>query len=157
MRFYTGQHQYYCGIDLHARTMYLCVLKHESGEVVLHRNLRCEPDAFLQAIAPCREDLVVGIKCIFCWHWRHHPLSPRPGLPFLRPAREEPEVLGRQGHRHLLNKIGNAHLKWAYSEAAVLFLQKKPPGQRLINRLRLGFLHYAQLLEAGLRFQIRLR
>ncbi len=33
-------------------------------------------------------------------------------------------------------KIGNAHLKWAYSEAAVLFLQKNPPGQRLINRLR---------------------
>jgi transposase len=69
MRFYTGQHQYYCGIDLHARTMYLCVLKHESGEVVLHRNLRCEPDAFLQAVAPFREDLVVGIECIFCWYW----------------------------------------------------------------------------------------
>jgi len=33
-------------------------------------------------------------------------------------------------------KIGNAHLKWAYSEAAVLFLQKNPRGQRLINRLR---------------------
>jgi transposase len=33
-------------------------------------------------------------------------------------------------------KIGNAHLKWAYSEAAVLFLQKNPPGQKLINRLR---------------------
>jgi len=33
-------------------------------------------------------------------------------------------------------KIGNAHLKWAYSEAAVLFLQKNPPGQRLIGRLR---------------------
>ena len=23
MRFYTQQHQFYCGIDLHARTMYL--------------------------------------------------------------------------------------------------------------------------------------
>ena len=33
-------------------------------------------------------------------------------------------------------KIGNAHLKWAYSEAAVLFLQKNPPGQRLLNRIR---------------------
>jgi len=26
MRFYTGQHQHYCGVDLHARTMYLCTL-----------------------------------------------------------------------------------------------------------------------------------
>ena len=50
MRFYTGQHRYYCGIDLHARTMYLCILDHEGGKVVLHRNLRCEPDAFLRAI-----------------------------------------------------------------------------------------------------------
>ena len=26
MRFYTKPHQFYCGIDLHARTMYLCIL-----------------------------------------------------------------------------------------------------------------------------------
>jgi hypothetical protein len=25
MRFYTKQHQFYCGIDLHARTMYCSV------------------------------------------------------------------------------------------------------------------------------------
>ncbi|MDP2859705.1 MAG: IS110 family transposase [Bacillota bacterium] len=69
MRFYTGQHRYYCGIDLHARTMYLCILEHETGKVVLHRNLRCEPDLFLQAIAPYRDDLLVGVECIFCWYW----------------------------------------------------------------------------------------
>lgn len=69
MRFYTGQHRYYCGIDLHARTMYLCILDHEGGKVVLHRNLRCEPDAFLRAIEPYRDDLVVGVECIFCWYW----------------------------------------------------------------------------------------
>ncbi len=69
MRFYTGQHRYYCGIDLHARTMYVCILDHEDGKVVLHRNMRCEPDRFLQAIAPYRDDLVVGVECIFCWYW----------------------------------------------------------------------------------------
>ena len=26
MRFYTQQHQHYCGVDLHTRTMYLCIL-----------------------------------------------------------------------------------------------------------------------------------
>jgi hypothetical protein len=26
MRFYAKQHQFYCGIGLHARTMYLCIL-----------------------------------------------------------------------------------------------------------------------------------
>jgi len=32
-------------------------------------------------------------------------------------------------------KIGNAHLKWAFSEAAVLFLRKNPEGQKSFSRL----------------------
>ena len=33
------------------------------------------------------------------------------------------------------SKIGNVHLKWAFSEAAVLFLRNNPAGQRLVRRL----------------------
>jgi Transposase len=69
MRFYTHQHRYYCGIDLHARTMYLCILDNETGEVLMHRNIRTEPERFLRAVAPYRDDLVVGVECIFCWYW----------------------------------------------------------------------------------------
>ena len=36
MRFYAKQHNYYCGIDLHARTMYVCALD-STGQVVLHK------------------------------------------------------------------------------------------------------------------------
>jgi transposase len=32
-------------------------------------------------------------------------------------------------------KLGNAYLKWAFSEAAVLFLRNNPPGQKLLVRL----------------------
>jgi transposase len=32
-------------------------------------------------------------------------------------------------------KIGNAHLKWAFSEAATLFLRNNPHGQKLLTRL----------------------
>jgi transposase len=32
-------------------------------------------------------------------------------------------------------KIGNAHLKWAFSEAATLFLRNNPQGQKLLARL----------------------
>jgi len=32
-------------------------------------------------------------------------------------------------------KIGNAHLKWAFSEAATLFLRNNPEGQKLLSRL----------------------
>lgn len=81
MRFYTVSHKYYCGIDLHTQVMYLCILNHE-GEVVLHRNLKSEPQAFLSAIAPYREDLVVGAECIFCWYWLAD-LCAREGIRFV--------------------------------------------------------------------------
>ena len=51
MRFCTQAHQFYCGIDLHARTMYLCILDPQ-GEVQLHRNLTTTPEAFLKAVSP---------------------------------------------------------------------------------------------------------
>ena len=68
MRFYTQSHRYYCGIDLHARWMYLCILDPQ-GEVLLHRNLRAGPEAFLKAVEPYRQDLVVAVECIFSWYW----------------------------------------------------------------------------------------
>jgi len=68
MRFYTGQHQYYCGVDLHARTLYLCVLD-GAGTVRLHKRLPCDRSRFVEAIEPYRSDVVVGSECIFCWYW----------------------------------------------------------------------------------------
>ena len=68
MRFCTEQHQYYCGIDLHARSMYLCILD-QAGEVRVHRNMRAHPAAFLEAVAPYRQDLVVAVECMFTWYW----------------------------------------------------------------------------------------
>src|SRR5215510_9481405 len=64
MRFYTQQHPFYCGIDLHARTMYVCILS-QDGEVVLHRNMKAAPEPFLKAIAPYRDDIVVAVECTF--------------------------------------------------------------------------------------------
>jgi transposase len=68
MRFYNQAHEFYCGVDLHARTMYLCILDH-AGRIVLHQDLPTEPAAFLEAIAPFRQGLVVACECLFCWYW----------------------------------------------------------------------------------------
>jgi hypothetical protein len=59
MRFYNGQHRYYCGVDLHTKRMYLCILDHE-GNKLLHRNVRAKPHDFLNAIQGFRDNLVVG-------------------------------------------------------------------------------------------------
>ena len=66
MRFYTQPHHFSCGIDLHARTMYVCILNRD-GEIVVHRNMKASPDALLKVIAPYREDVVVAVECSFTW------------------------------------------------------------------------------------------
>jgi transposase len=81
MRFYTQQHQCYCGIDLHARTMSLCILNRD-GAILVHRTMPAGPDPFLKAIAPYREDLVVCVECLFTWYWLAD-LCAREGLPFV--------------------------------------------------------------------------
>jgi transposase len=68
MRFYNTQHPFYCGIDLHARAMYVCILN-QAGETLLHRNMQTTPEAFLKVIAPYRPDIVVAVECMFTWYW----------------------------------------------------------------------------------------
>jgi transposase len=81
MRFYTQQHQHYCGIDLHARTMYVCILD-AAGSVVVHKHMAAAPEALLRVIAPYREDVAVAVECIFTWYWLAD-LCARENIPFV--------------------------------------------------------------------------
>jgi transposase len=81
MRFYTKQHKFYCGIDLHARSMYVCILD-QAGEILLHQNMKASPEACLRAITPYRTDIVVAVECIFTWYWLAD-LCAREGIPFV--------------------------------------------------------------------------
>jgi transposase len=80
-RFYTTQHQFYGGIDLHARSMYVCVLN-QDGEIVVHRNMKTSPDALLKVIAPYRAELVIAVECVFTWYWLAD-LWAQEGIPFV--------------------------------------------------------------------------
>ena len=69
MRFYKNQdHRFYAGVDLHARSMYVCILD-QHDDIVVHKNLRADPQLFLQTIKPYREGLVVAAECMFAWYW----------------------------------------------------------------------------------------
>jgi len=81
MRFYTGQHQHYCGIDLHARSLYVCILNQE-GETLLHKKLPATPESLLKVIAPYRQDIVLAVECVFCWYWIAD-LCVEEGIPFV--------------------------------------------------------------------------
>ena len=53
MRFYQQQHRFYCGVDLHARSMYLCILD-PAGHTLLHRDHPASAQAFLDVFGAAR-------------------------------------------------------------------------------------------------------
>ena len=70
MNFYTRQHEFYCGIDLHSNKMYACVVDGK-GAKRLHRNFKTsQPDLFLSCLRPFHDhDLVIGCESTFNWYW----------------------------------------------------------------------------------------
>jgi len=39
----------------------------QDGEVLVHRHMKAAPEAFLKAVTPYRDGLVVAVECIFTW------------------------------------------------------------------------------------------
>jgi len=68
MKFYTQQHKFYCGIDLHTKKMFVCILD-AGGNIRIHQNINTDPETFLNIITPFREDIVVAVECMFTWYW----------------------------------------------------------------------------------------
>jgi len=69
MKYYTSTTEYNCGIDLHSRQMYVCVMD-QKGKKLVHTNIKNNDFAFfLKLIAPYRHDLTVCCECMFGWYW----------------------------------------------------------------------------------------
>ena len=70
MNFYKQQHEFYCGIDLHANSMHVCVVD-QAGNKQLHKNFPTKkPEKFLAALQPfSKRDLIVGCESTFNWYW----------------------------------------------------------------------------------------
>jgi transposase len=69
MKYYTSTTEFNCGIDLHARQMYICVMD-RSGKKLVHTNIRNNDfEYFLKLVAPYRHDLTVCAECMFGWYW----------------------------------------------------------------------------------------
>ena len=69
MKYYTSTTQFNCGIDLHARQMYVCLMDRD-GKKLVHTNIRNNDFAyFLKLVAPYRHDLTVCAECMFGWYW----------------------------------------------------------------------------------------
>jgi len=142
MRFYINQHQFYCGIDLHARSLYLCTLN-QAGETLVHKNLPANPDAFFSLIAPYRDGIAVAVECTFTWYWLAD-LCRREKIIFvlghalymkaIHGAKTKNDRIDSRKISGLL-RGGMFPIACVYpSEAAVLFLRANPEGLKYNQR-----------------------
>jgi transposase len=81
MRFYTRQHQFYGGIDLHARLLAICILD-AAGNVVLRKQIPDDQTLLRELLAPFRPDVVLAVECLFAWYWVAD-FCQAEGLPFV--------------------------------------------------------------------------
>jgi len=51
MNFYNNMHPYYCGIDLHARILYVCIID-QLGEILVHKEISANPQKLLKLLEP---------------------------------------------------------------------------------------------------------
>jgi len=69
MKYYTTTTEFNCGIDLHARQMYVCIMNKE-GKKLVHKNIKNNDfEFFLKLAAPYLHDLTVVCECCFNWYW----------------------------------------------------------------------------------------
>jgi len=68
MNFYTNTNPYVCGIDLHARTLYVCILNPQ-GEVLIHQEIPADQNRLQKILKPYKKNIVVGVECMHCWYW----------------------------------------------------------------------------------------
>jgi transposase len=121
MRYLTATAASYVGVDLHARTLFVCVLDHD-GHLQLSRNLPAKPLPFLQAIEPFRPDLIVGCECMHSWYWladtctEHHipfALGHAFGIKAIHTAKTKSDAHDAEVIARLL-RGGNFPLAYAY-------------------------------------------
>lgn len=68
MRFYNNSHPFYCGIDLHAKSLYVCIVD-DQGETVVHKNIKACPQQLHRLVSPYIGNIVIGVECMHCWYW----------------------------------------------------------------------------------------
>src|ERR1700757_4536548 len=80
--FYTKQHRFYCGIDLHARLLAICIVYHEPATCVCRVQVPADKQMLLDTLAPYRADVVVAVECLFAWYWVAD-LCAKESIPFV--------------------------------------------------------------------------
>ena len=65
---------YFCGIDLHSRSMYVCIID-QKGKKLFHKNLTNSKEDLAALLAPYGDNIVLGVESTYNWYWIGAPLQ----------------------------------------------------------------------------------
>ncbi len=80
MEYATISTKYCCGIDLHARSMYVCIMD-RSGEIRFHRNMPNDFALLTDVLKPYRRHISIGVESTYNWYWLADGCH-QAGIPF---------------------------------------------------------------------------
>ncbi len=145
-RYFQAAYPYYAGVDLHARTLYLHVCD-PAGTPRIERELPAAPGPFLDAIAPFRPGLVVGVECMFAWYWLAD-LCERESIPFvLGHALAMRAIHGGKSKNDRLDAANLAGLlRSGYFPTAYVYPKEKRDTRDLLRRRSVFVRRRAQLI-----------
>jgi transposase len=66
--FVTVKTKYVCGIDLHSRTMAVCIMD-KNGKSLVRKSITCGIPALMDLIKPYRRSITVGVESTYNWYW----------------------------------------------------------------------------------------
>ena len=108
---------------------------HRALELYIVRTAKChDPDTFHRLRSIPGIGKVLALTLLYEIHDIHRFPSVQDFASYCRLVRCAKESAGKRFGTSG-KKIGNVHLKWAFSEAAVLFLRQNPEGKKLLARL----------------------
>lgn len=69
MKPYVFKTKYACGVDLHSRQMYICLMDGD-GNIIIHKNIKGNNlDFFYKLIEPYKSELTVAVESTFNWYF----------------------------------------------------------------------------------------
>jgi len=68
MRLATVNKKYYCGIDLHAKNITVCVLN-KSGKIILHKEIPSDMELLISLLKRYLKDIAIACESTFNWYW----------------------------------------------------------------------------------------
>jgi len=143
MEYATITTKYCCGIDLHARSMYVCIMD-RSGEIKFHRNMQNQ--VLVQVRHHDRTALsilltvpglgrILALTILYEIHTITRFKSAGHFSSYSRLVNVERESAGKKvkgGHP----KIGNPHLKWAFTEIILIAQRASTPIKKHYEKLQ---------------------